>query len=90
MISKLFSSTSVFFLIAFFAAFSYNVHAQIPNQLAEDFVAGKAPSPEVVAQCEKEAAEKPYDLRVVRDELAQPCARLAVLLEFVDRLGDGK
>ncbi len=66
MIRKCFSSISVLFLIALSAVFSYNVYAQIPNQLAEDFVAGKAPSLEEVAKCEKEATEKPNDLRVVR------------------------
>jgi len=40
--------------------------AQIPNQLAQDFVAGSAPSPEQVAQFEKDAAAKPDDLRLVR------------------------
>lgn len=40
--------------------------AQIPNQLAQDFVAGSAPSPEQVAQFEKDAAANPSDLRLTR------------------------
>lgn len=40
--------------------------SQIPNQLAQDFVAGSAPSPEEVAQFEKDAAANPNDLRLVR------------------------
>ena len=39
---------------------------QIPNQLAQDFVAGSAPPPEDVAKFEKDAAGKPNDLRIVR------------------------
>lgn len=39
---------------------------QIPNQLAQDFVAGSAPPPEDVAKFEKDAAAKPNDLRTVR------------------------
>ena len=39
---------------------------QIPNQLAQDFVAGSAPPPEDVAKFEKDAAAKPNDLRIVR------------------------
>ena len=59
MIRKLFSSISVFFLIAFFAALTYNASAQIPNQLGHDFVGGKAPSSEDVAKFEEAAADKP-------------------------------
>jgi tetratricopeptide (TPR) repeat protein len=40
--------------------------AQIPNQLAQDFVVGHAPSAEDVAQFEKDAAAKPTDLHLVR------------------------
>lgn len=39
---------------------------QIPNQLAQDFVAGSAPPAEDVAKFEKDAAAKPNDLRTVR------------------------
>lgn len=39
---------------------------QIPGQLAQDFPAGNAPSPEQVAQFEKDAAAKPDDLRTIR------------------------
>jgi len=67
MIRNLFlSPSSVFLMIAFSAVFSYDAYAQIPNQLAQDFVAGKAPGSADVAKYEKEAAEKPDDLRVVR------------------------
>jgi tetratricopeptide (TPR) repeat protein len=40
--------------------------AQIPNQLAQDFVAGSAPQLEDVAKFEKEAAANPTDLRLTR------------------------
>lgn len=40
--------------------------AQIPNQLAQDFVAGEAPSLEDVTQFEKDAAANPTDMRLVR------------------------
>lgn len=40
--------------------------AQIPGQLSQDFPAGNSPSPEQVAQFEKDAAAKPDDLRLVR------------------------
>lgn len=39
---------------------------QIPNQLAQDFVAGSAPPPEDVAKFEKDAAANPADLRLTR------------------------
>lgn len=51
------------FVTAFFAA---SLTAQIPNQLAQDFPAGNAPSPEQVALFEKDAAANPNDLRLVR------------------------
>jgi tetratricopeptide (TPR) repeat protein len=59
---------SVIFLSSFllFAICAAPVLGQIPNQLAQDFVAGSAPSPEQVAQFEKDAAAKPDDLRLVR------------------------
>jgi tetratricopeptide (TPR) repeat protein len=52
---------AVFTVIA--ATFSF---AQIPNQLAQDFVAGAPPSLEDVAKYEKEAEASPADLRAVR------------------------
>ena len=42
------------------------VFGQIPNQLAQDFVAGSAPPTEDVARFEKDAAANPNDLRKVR------------------------
>lgn len=54
------------FSILLAAIFAASGVAQIPNQLAQDFVAGSAPSPEQVAQFEKDAAAKPDDLRLVR------------------------
>lgn len=54
--------TALLFLISFGA----HISAQIPNQLAQDFVAGNAPSPEQVAQFEKDAVASPNDLRLVR------------------------
>jgi uncharacterized protein HemY len=66
MIRKQYSPVRVLFLAVFFAAFSLATIAQIPNQLASDFVAGKVPGPEEVATFEKEAAAKPDDLRLTR------------------------
>lgn len=66
MIRKLYSPVSAFFLVVFFAALTQSLPAQIPNQLAQDFVAGKVPSPEEVAAFEKEAAANPNDLRLTR------------------------
>lgn len=53
-----------FFLIA--VACSATALGQLPNQLAQDFVAGSAPPAEDVAKFEKEAAANPKDLRTVR------------------------
>ncbi len=52
--------------LVFFLAASINSFGQIPNQLAQDFVAGSAPSPAEVAQFEKDAVANPNDLRLVR------------------------
>lgn len=60
-VSVLVSSTFLIILVCAAAAVG-----QIPNQLAQDFVAGSAPSPEQVAQFEKDAAANPNDLRLVR------------------------
>ncbi len=46
--------------------FAGSASAQIPNQLAQDFVAGEAPSLEDVARYEKEAAANPGYLRPIR------------------------
>lgn len=56
--------TIAFSSLLFAAVFS--LHAQIPNQLAQDFVAGKAPSPEEVAKFEKDVAANPSDARLTR------------------------
>jgi tetratricopeptide (TPR) repeat protein len=48
------------------AIFVVSALGQIPGQLAQDFPAGNAPSPEMVAQYEKDAAASPNDLRLVR------------------------
>lgn len=53
-------------VVSFSSVFATAGVGQIPNQLAQDFVAGSAPSPEQVAQFEKDAAAKPDDLRTVR------------------------
>ncbi len=63
---KHFLSAALSSLFLLFAICAAPVVAQIPNQLAQDFVAGSAPSPEQVAQFEKDAAAKPDDLRLVR------------------------
>ncbi len=60
---KLFPSA---FLSLFLFVFAATAIGQIPGQLAQDFPAGNAPSPEMVAQYEKEAAANPNDLRLVR------------------------
>jgi len=61
--SSIFRAVSSSVFVLFLAGFGFG---QIPNQLAQDFVAGSAPSPEQVAQFEKDAAAKPDDLRLVR------------------------
>jgi tetratricopeptide (TPR) repeat protein len=52
-----------FCLLLFFATAALG---QIPNQQAQDFKAGEAPSLADVAQCEKDASANPKDLRAVR------------------------
>ncbi|MEQ1921683.1 MAG: hypothetical protein ABL952_04160 [Pyrinomonadaceae bacterium] len=52
--------------IVFALSFGAAAYGQIPNQLAQDFVAGDAPSPEDVAKFEKEVAANPTDLRLTR------------------------
>jgi hypothetical protein len=49
-----------------FLAGAQAVSAQIPGQLAEDFVAGRVPGEEEIAKLEKEVAARPQDLRLVR------------------------
>jgi tetratricopeptide (TPR) repeat protein len=53
-------------ICAVFLVFAGAALAQIPNQLAQDFVAGRPPTDEEVAQFEKDAAAKPSDLHAVR------------------------
>lgn len=52
--------------IVFALSFAVGAYAQIPNQLAQDFVAGDAPPPEDVAKFEKEVAANPTDARLTR------------------------
>jgi tetratricopeptide (TPR) repeat protein len=59
-------SIAIFSLIAVFLTASQPTNGQIPNQLAQDFVAGEPPSLEDVAKYEKEAEANPSDLRLVR------------------------
>lgn len=60
------SISTVFLLLFLGTSFAVSVGAQIPNQLAQDFVAGEPPSLEDVAKYEKEAEASPADLRAVR------------------------
>jgi len=62
----IFRSFRTVLFLATLAIASIAAFGQIPNQLAQDFVAGSAPSPEQVAQFEKDAAAKPDDLRLTR------------------------
>ena len=55
--------TSFFMFTAFLAG---SAAAQFPNQLAQDFQAGRAPTAEEVKGFEKDAAAKPADLHAVR------------------------
>jgi tetratricopeptide (TPR) repeat protein len=63
---KLFITIAIFLCLVFCPIFGERVLAQIPNQLAQDFVAGKVPSNEDVAIYEKEAAAKTNDLHATR------------------------
>lgn len=63
---KRFLSALILSLFSVFAICTVSVPGQIPNQLAQDFVAGSAPSAEQVAQFEKDAGDKPDDLRLTR------------------------
>lgn len=47
-------------------SFESNLAVQIPGQLAEDFIAGKVPSADAIAQLEIEVAANPDDLRLTR------------------------
>lgn len=63
---KLFVAASIVSAFLLSANIGQALRAQIPNQLAQDFVAGSAPSPEQVAQFEKDAVAQPDDLRLTR------------------------
>ena len=58
--------TAILLSLVFCCVFGERTLAQIPNQLAQDFVAGKVPSLEDVAKYEKESAAKPDDLHATR------------------------
>jgi len=58
---RIFTAAALFFIVSISIA-----HAQIPNQLAQDLGAGRAPNAEEVAQIEKDAAANPDDLHAVR------------------------
>lgn len=66
MITKRFQPAFFVPVIIVILSFGLIAMGQIPGQLARDFPAGNAPSPEQVAQFEKDAAASPNDLRVVR------------------------
>ena len=61
-----FISSAVFFVFLTVLTVGQQVVGQIPNQLAQDFVAGRVPSVEDVADYEKESAAKPDDLHATR------------------------
>ncbi|HJS51230.1 MAG TPA: hypothetical protein VJ781_04965 [Pyrinomonadaceae bacterium] len=63
---KISISIGIFLCLVFCPVFGGITLAQIPNQLAQDFVAGKVPSAEDVAKYEKESAAKPDDLHATR------------------------
>ena len=63
---KLFRAACIIFALLLAVYVDQSTHAQIPNQLGQDFVAGRAPFPAEVAQFEKDAAANPDDLRLVR------------------------
>ena len=60
------AATTIGFAFLLSAHISQSTLAQIPNQLAQDFVAGDVPSVEAIKGFEKEYAAKPDDLRITR------------------------
>ena len=60
---RIFTALALFFVVS---VCSSAANAQIPDQLAQDLVAGRAPNGEEMAQIEKDAAAKPMDLHAVR------------------------
>lgn len=63
MAHRLYAASSAMFL---FLLLTLGISAQIPNQLAQDFVAGEVPDAAEVAKYEKAAAASPNDLAAVR------------------------
>ena len=63
---KLFVAAAIVLVFLLSASVSQALRAQIPNQLAQDFVAGEVPSSEAIKGFEKEVAAKPDDLRATR------------------------
>ena len=63
---RFFISSAIFFVFAIVLTVGPQVIGQIPNQLAQDFVAGKVPSAEDVAKYEAESAANPTDLHATR------------------------
>ena len=63
---KIIISSAVLFVFVIVFTVGKEAIGQIPNQLAQDFVAGKVPSDEDVAKYEKESAAKPDDLHATR------------------------
>src|SRR5215831_13132991 len=67
--SRSFEARFAFAVLAAFLFVSAAVSGragQIPGQLAQDFVAGRVPSPEEIAKLESDVAAHPDDLRLVR------------------------
>jgi tetratricopeptide (TPR) repeat protein len=63
---KFIISSAIFFVFVIFLTVGRQAIGQIPNQLAQDFVAGKVPIAEDVARYEKESAANPNDLHATR------------------------
>ena len=63
---KFIVSSAIFFAFVIFLTVGQQAIGQIPNQLAQDFVAGKVPIAEDVARYEKESAANPNDLYATR------------------------
>src|SRR5262245_29645053 len=59
-------SAGIIVVLVLLVAVGQQAIGQIPNQLAQDFVAGKVPSAEDVAQYERESAANPSELHATR------------------------
>jgi len=66
MARKTIISSAIFFAFVIVLTVGQQAIGQIPNQLAQDFVAGKVPGAEGVAIYEKESAANPKDLHTTR------------------------